>query len=102
MDFKERLNEIRCCMPDKPEHYLRNQVILPCGDPVCGDCLKTSVSEFLCGRCGKPNSRLEPQNIMSNHYIVKLSDNYIETNLNGFSTVVIDQVEHLMVEIKSK
>jgi hypothetical protein len=100
MNFNELLSDLKCCMTNVPEHFVRQQIILACGDPVCADCVKFNV-EFKCARCGQTNKCLPADaNSNSNNYVSKITSNYIQSNLNGFSAAILDRLEGLVNEIK--
>jgi hypothetical protein len=98
MKYEELLNELRCCAPDRPEHYVQHQKILSCGDPICASCIQDT-REIRCGRCNKIN---QSDLNSSFTFINKISTNYIESNLSDYSKIVHSKLETTVAGLKGE
>jgi hypothetical protein len=102
MIFEELLDDLKCSMPNKPEHFVQNEKILSCGHPVCTDCMQNNVGTTIsCARCHMSTDRARLV-MSSSDYINKISKRYIEAYLGEFSHVVDTKLERAIADLKSK
>jgi hypothetical protein len=94
------LNDLKCCMPDRPQHFVQSQKILSCGHPVCSNCIETDCPIGIeCARCHKTNS----SDLSSSFdYVNKLSEKYIESNLVELSQFLYCELKNTINDIERR
>ncbi len=94
---KMNLNDLKCCMPNRPVHFVQNQRILSCGHPVCSACAADAV-DIKCVRCNALN---KSELSSSFDYIDRLSEKYIESNLKDFHQALYIDLAKTIADIQS-
>jgi hypothetical protein len=96
------LNDLKCCMPNKPEHFVRHQKILSCGHPVCSSCCAHDTTTGIkCARCNVVNQS-ELSDLSSFDLINKLSEKYIESNLVDFHKLLYAELKETIENLEGK
>ncbi len=100
MHVDQHLNELKCCMPHVPEHFVdKDPKLFSCGHPVCSLCIikianNESCIGTLCSRCNQAN-HLDLKTIP----IVSFANTMFELSLADFSKTLYKKLEKVGIEI---
>jgi hypothetical protein len=99
MNLPESLAQFKCCMSNKPEHFVCKPKYLTCGHQVCSDCSTSGdgFNRIKCSHCGLHNT-IE----LSKLPLVKNSRNNIEKYLNELSNELYAHLKRVHDDIESE
>jgi hypothetical protein len=99
MNNEKFLNLLKCCMPDKPEHFVQDPKLLSCGHPICNQCITDKLGGnfigIVCVQC-KQSNVLDLKTIP----ILTFSKTMLEMGLTDFSKILQTKLESLRKKIE--